>query len=268
MTAEKPTRLKIPSPDARSARSPFEGQATPFTGGVAATETLTLTANPGNGETVTIDLKVYTFQTILTDVDGNVLIGIDASASIDNLIAAITLDPAGSGVVYAALTTLHPTATAVAGAGDTMDAAAKGTGVQGDTIATTETLLAIGSQWGAATMSGGVDPDAAVAFVPVVQWSSIRIRVRMTGADGALGVEFSRPARQIAPGTPTDAFIYTLDQPSINATVLLDGAEQSLEIPATEHIGENWLKVSVDSENSLAVIDILDVSGELLGTYH
>lgn len=121
---------------------------------VAATGVLTLAANPGNNETVTIDTKTYTFQTVLTDVDGNVLIGATASDSIDNLIAAITLG-AGSGTLYAASTTLHPTATAAAGAGDTMDATAKTSGTGGNSIATTETLAAVGSQWAAATLTGG-----------------------------------------------------------------------------------------------------------------
>ena len=120
--------------------------------GVAATGTLTLTGNALNAETVTIDTKVYTFQTVLTDVDGNVLIGATASDSLDNLIAAITLG-AGSGTLYAASMTLHPTATAAAGAGDTMDASANAQGTAGNTIATTETLT--NGSWGGATLSGG-----------------------------------------------------------------------------------------------------------------
>jgi hypothetical protein len=120
--------------------------------GVAATGTLTLTGNAANTETVTIDTKTYTFQTVLTDVDGNVLIGATASDSIDNLIAAITLG-AGSGTLYAASTTVHPTVTAAAGAGDTMDATAKVQGTAGNTIATTETLGS--GSWGGATLSGG-----------------------------------------------------------------------------------------------------------------
>ena len=118
----------------------------------AATGVLTLTGNAVDTETVTIGTKTYTFQATLTDVDGNVLIGATASDSLDNLIAAITLG-AGSGTLYAASTTLHPTVTAAAGAGDTMDATAKSTGTGGNSIATTETLT--NGSWGAATLSGG-----------------------------------------------------------------------------------------------------------------
>jgi hypothetical protein len=122
------------------------------TASAAATGTLTLTGNAGNTETVTIDTKTYTFQTVLTDVDGNVLIGATASDSIDNLIAAITLG-SGAGTLYAASTTLHSTVTAAAGVGDTMDATAKKAGETGNSIATTDTLT--NGSWGGATLSGG-----------------------------------------------------------------------------------------------------------------
>lgn len=120
--------------------------------GVAATETLTLTGNVLNTETVVIDGKTYTGQSVLTNVDGNFLIGATASDSLDNLIAAITLG-AGSGTLYAAATTLHPTVTAAAGAGDTMDVTAKSVGEGGNSIAVSETLT--NGSWGGANLSGG-----------------------------------------------------------------------------------------------------------------
>jgi len=121
-----------------------------------ATGILTLTGNALDTETVVIDGKTYTFQTALTDVDGNVLIGAAATDSIDNLIAAITLG-AGAGTLYATSTTLHLTVTAAAGAGDTMDATAKTRGTAGNSLATTETLT--NGSWANATLTGGVDPD-------------------------------------------------------------------------------------------------------------
>lgn len=123
---------------------------------VAATETLTFTGQPLDTETVTLDAKVYAFQTVLTDVDGNVLIGAAASDSLDNLIAAITLG-AGAGTKYATSMTLHPTITAVAGAGDTMGATAKKKGTAGNSRATTETLT--NGSFGGATLSGGTQWD-------------------------------------------------------------------------------------------------------------
>lgn len=128
--------------------------------GTAAQGTLTLALNVANGETVTIDTKTYTFETVLTDVDGNVLIGATASDSLDNLIAAINLDT-GAGTLYATSTTLHPTVSAAAGAGDTMVANAKTVGTDGNSIATTETLAGAGNQWDDTTLgttTAGVDP--------------------------------------------------------------------------------------------------------------
>ena len=106
---------------------------------IRSTGVLTLTGQPLDTETVTINGKVYTFQTVLTDVDGNVLIGASADDSIDNLVAAINLD-AGAGSLYAASTTEQTDVDASAGVGDTMDVLAQAGGTQGDSITTTETL--------------------------------------------------------------------------------------------------------------------------------
>lgn len=121
----------------------------------AATGTLTLTANAADGDTVTIGRKVYTFQTVLTDVDGHVFIGAAATNSLDNLIDAINLG-AGAGVDYAASTTLHPDVSAVAGAGDTMDVTAKIQGTDGNEIVTAETVT---GSWGATTLTGGAQTN-------------------------------------------------------------------------------------------------------------
>jgi hypothetical protein len=122
---------------------------------VAADGVLTAASQPSDGDTVVIGTKTYTFQTTLTDVDGNVHISaVDASGSLDNLIAAITLG-AGAGTAYANSMTLHPTATAAAGAGDTMDATAKEAGTAGNSIATTTPIAVGGLSWAAATLTGG-----------------------------------------------------------------------------------------------------------------
>jgi hypothetical protein len=124
-----------------------------------ASGTLTLTANAANNETVTVGTKTYTFQTALTNVNGNVLIGASASDSLDNLIAAINLG-AGSGTLYAAATTANGLASAAAGAGDTMTVTALKSGTFGNTIATTETMT--DGSFGAATLTGGSGGDAVI----------------------------------------------------------------------------------------------------------
>lgn len=130
--------------------------------GTQATEILTLTGDPIDTETVTLDAKAYIFQDTLTDVDGNVLIGATASDSIDNLIAAITLG-AGVGTLYATATTIHPTVTAAIGAGDTMGVTVIVGGVSGNALATTETLT--NGSFGDTTFSGGIDAVTTVSRV-------------------------------------------------------------------------------------------------------
>jgi len=120
----------------------------------AATGTLTLSANVADNDTITINNKTYTFQTTLTNINGNVLIGATASDSIDNLVAAITR-ASGSGIIYAASTTQHTTVTAAPGAGDTMDATALTPGTAGNSIPTTEASAT--ASWGAGTLLGGED---------------------------------------------------------------------------------------------------------------
>jgi hypothetical protein len=127
-------------------------------GGVKASGTLTLTENAANTNTVTIGSTVYTFQDTLTNVAYNVKVGASASATIDNLIAAITAG-AGSGTAYAAATTAHPSVTAAAGDGDTMTVTALVTGTAGNSIATTDTLAG-SSAFGAAVLQNGAQPTA------------------------------------------------------------------------------------------------------------
>ncbi len=81
---------------------------------VAAFNTITSTGTaPADGSTAVVAGKTYTFQTVLTNVDGHVLIGStsDASAALANLKAAVTLS-AGAGTTYAAATTANASVTA------------------------------------------------------------------------------------------------------------------------------------------------------------
>lgn len=125
---------------------------------VSARGTLTASANPSNNDSVTLNGKIYTFQSTLTDVDGNVLIGAAASDTIENLVAAVNLS-AGAGTAYAASTTIHPTMTAVVGQADTVVFIAKTAGVAGNALTTVAS--GTGLSFGAATLEGGLDGVAA-----------------------------------------------------------------------------------------------------------
>ncbi len=129
------------------------GTITDSVGGVAASGTLTLGAVPADTETVTIDSKVYTFKTTLTDTDGFVKRGATILECIENLVNAINLGT-GAGTAYATSTTLHSTVSAVK-VDNTVVVTAKTKGTAGNSLGTTETLAGTGSEWGAATLAGG-----------------------------------------------------------------------------------------------------------------
>lgn len=127
-------------------------------GGSKATGTLTLGANVAADETVTIGPVTYTYKAAPTTGANEVKVGADASASLDNLIAAIG-QTAGAGDKYGSATVLHPSCKAAAGAGDTMVVTALTAGTAGNSLATTETLAGGGNEFGAATLLGGVSGD-------------------------------------------------------------------------------------------------------------
>lgn len=130
--------------------------AIPPSAPVSATGTLTSSGvNVSNGDTVTIGAKMYTFQTVLTNVDGNVLIGASATASMTNLFNAINDTGGGTpGTDYAAAMTPHPTVTATNPSATTVVVTAVTAGIGGNSIATTEVAATLA--WGAITLTGGV----------------------------------------------------------------------------------------------------------------
>lgn len=76
-----------------------------FPGGIIDNgKTLNAGVNATNNDTVTINGKVYTFESSLTNVDGHVKIGADAVATMFNLYSAVML-LSGAGTLYAAATT-------------------------------------------------------------------------------------------------------------------------------------------------------------------
>ncbi len=108
----------------------------------AAQGTLTMDVIPADTNTVTIDTKVYTFQTVLLVGDGNVAIGANVGESQVNLVAAINLTGV-EGVNYGAGMTKHPTVTIGDFAADDAILTAITPGVASDAIATTETFTPV-----------------------------------------------------------------------------------------------------------------------------
>jgi hypothetical protein len=124
------------------------------TGGVG---TLTVASGTiANGDTVTIGTKTYTWQTTLTDVNGNVWRGTTNATALANLASAINLT-AGAGTAYATAMTKHTLVSAVA-ATTTLVVTQLVYGTA--TIPSTEVIVDAGITWGATTLQGGDTGDA------------------------------------------------------------------------------------------------------------
>jgi len=133
------------------------GSITDLNTATYAQTALTATTNVANGDTVTIGAKTYTFQTTLTNVDGNVTIGATAQASLNNLANAINLSGL-AGTDYAAAMTVHPTATMVSCDGLVLTLKAKTAGTGGNSLASTETSTAL--SFPGATFNSGTPATA------------------------------------------------------------------------------------------------------------
>lgn len=157
-----------------------------------ATNVLTLGSIPSNAETVVIGGKTYTFQTVLTNFDGNVLIGASAQASVANLLAAIVGTPAARGVTYATVTTTNTNITALLGAGDTLDATALVGGIAGNGIGTTETLSS--GSWATPTLTGGATTGWKVSLLV----NSVERASRTFGAGASIDTTLSANVSALA----------------------------------------------------------------------
>ena len=139
---------------------------------------LTNTGNPANLDTVTIGSVTYRFVTALAQAN-DVLIGGSASASFDNLKAAIN-GATGAGTTYHAGTVAHPTAIAGAKTATTLAVVARSAGTDGNAIASTDGSTVL--SWGAGTLVGGAgDPTGfkSVDWTPMHEGTYL-----VTASDG------------------------------------------------------------------------------------
>ena len=123
-----------------------------------ATGTLTSSGVFVDTQTVIVGGKTYTTQTTLTNVDGNVLIGASAAATLQNLYDAINLTGT-AGTQYAAAMTANTRVAATAVTATTLVVKALTPGEVGNLIASTETQDNVA--WGAATLASGAGDVSA-----------------------------------------------------------------------------------------------------------
>lgn len=129
--------------------------------GVKATGLLTLTDVFSDGETVTIEGKTYTFKTTLSSPAqaNQVLIGVSAAVSLDNLKIAINASGGTEGTEYSVGTVAHSLVTATTNTNTTQLVEARQYGTAANQYSLGET--AANAAWGAATMGTVVTTEVA-----------------------------------------------------------------------------------------------------------
>lgn len=134
----------------------------------AATGTLTIAEQPSNGDTMVIGTKTYTFQTSLTDVDGNIEIGSSLTITQSNVKNAINLT-GSPGTGYAASMTLNADASLGSWVSNVATVTATTGGSAGNSLATTSSFTDADNGFAATTMSGGID-DTEIDLRKGARW--------------------------------------------------------------------------------------------------
>jgi len=158
---------------------------------VRSVGTLTATANFANAETVTVAGRVYTFQTTLTNVNGNVKIAASLTLSLLNLLRTINRSGGVVGTDYAAATVKHAALEATASTATTLSIRAIFGGTAGNALGTTE--AAANASFGAATLTGGSNSS-------VTAWKPLRF----TGESLNFNIENTKTAEVRSDRTETD----------------------------------------------------------------
>lgn len=141
---------------------------------------LTLDTIPTDGDTMTVAGRVYTFQTTLTNVDGNIHRGAtpNLAESKANLVAAFDLSGV-AGTDYATDMTAHASVNMQAFISDDVILQAKTPGTAGNSLTSTEAFTPAGNIFDNATFQGG----AAAADTMVIGATTYTFQNTLTEAD-------------------------------------------------------------------------------------
>lgn len=151
-------------------------------GEAKAIQTLTIAVNPADGDTITIESKTYTFQSALTDVNGNVQIGGSAAATQLNLEGAINLTGT-PGTDYALSMTQNNDVSIGVFATDVATLTALAAGSAGNSIDVSETFTSGSNFFGGATLLGGTDADTFTIGIKVYT-----LKNTLSAADGDIKI--------------------------------------------------------------------------------
>jgi hypothetical protein len=179
---------------------------------VPATQTFTASAEPTDGDAVTIEGEAYTWKTTLTGAAGQVLIGGSEANAMANLALAINLGN-GGGINYTLATPPNAYVTAT-NTGTTVIVTAIEGGLAGNALTTTYAPEATShGAWGAATLAGGTDGGTnteVVFYLVTVATGGVSGTAEMlVTSDVDLGVSGSPVI--VTSGTPIDVGSFGLE---------------------------------------------------------
>jgi len=194
---------------------------------IASQGTYTLSIQPTNGQTTVVGGKTYTWQTTLTDVDGNIKIGASLAASQQNLIDAINLTGT-VGTQYAASMSENPQVSAATSwTTNTLVVTAKTAGTAGNSIATGGTA----GSWDAATLGttrAGVGETETDTGLWSSNWSNQSGYASVADVNDATWTNFDDYNQQGQGGWKNSDFAFTSD-------LIAAGASRKVVLP--DHFG-------------------------------
>jgi hypothetical protein len=138
-----------------------------FSTGAQAVVTLTMVTQPTEGDKIVIGSRTYTWQTSLTNVDGNIWIGSNIAAAKNNLYYAIAASGGTPGTDYATAMTANTEVTVGYFNGSSQAVFTSILpGTAANSLASTATFTAGTNVFSAATLTGGVAASTAPAGSP------------------------------------------------------------------------------------------------------
>ena len=209
--------------------------------GTAATNVGVLFSVPSNGATTTIAGKTYTFETTLTNVDGNVLIGASIAATLVNLMAAVNLG-SGAGSLYAASMSANPNCTVTATLSPSISFVANLPGSAGNSLTCLGTLgYPVGGLFSGGEDAGSPAPHTGLS----VNFES--------GLVGRIISGFNRGAKaNVVSNTATS---YTFDSPMLMDTTSVLIIEAATWYPSVDTVVPANLDPTVTFTLPLPVIN-------------
>lgn len=145
---------------------------------IAATGTLTISAQPAAGDTVTIGGTTYTFESAITSTPNQVLIGSSPAATLANLAGAINAETGNgqaAGTTYSQGTQANTSASVSGTTATTLSLQAIANGASGNSVATTNSN-ASSLSFGGSTLTGGTTGDSIGSFSePIVAYDSLGV---------------------------------------------------------------------------------------------